>query len=231
MDPTFCGVHLIFSSKEAIILGVVLHSRPHWYKLYSLGFCRPSFWISTNLVRWLGLAGFQQKWISSKVWLHNPGTSWKMVSNQCSILPRYQPISHTSCLACSILSFSGSPANTAIPPPFICWAASCGQLLSMRRVSVWEVLDSAGIAWCSGVACGNTFLLEKPWQEYSFFFVVLTMIVCTHVFLTAGNEIVSKIKSGKVVNGQVNSCRAKIFIFTVADIAEEVAVWSQKQPC
>lgn len=151
-----------------------------------------------------------------------------MVSNQCYILPHCQSISHTSSLACSILFFSGPPANAATPPPFICWAASCEQLVSMRRASVWEVLHSPG----SLVQWGGMWKRCSAGKAvFSFFFVVLAVIMCSHMFSTAANEIVSKIKSGKAVNGQVNFCRAKIFIFTVANTAEEVFVWSQKQTC
>lgn len=133
-----------------------------------------------------------------------------MVSNQCSVLPHCQSVS--THLPLHIL-FSSSQAPLQILLP--CLLSSAGQL-PVSILSAWggqvpEKLCQVFflVAWYGGVAHGNAVLLEKPCQEYSFFFVILTVVVCSHVFPTAANEIVSKIKRGKAVNGQVNSCRAK----------------------
>lgn len=61
MDPTLSGVCRIFSCKEAVMLGVVLHSRPHWCKMHSLGYHRAPFYISRSPVQQLGLGGLSTK--------------------------------------------------------------------------------------------------------------------------------------------------------------------------
>lgn len=112
-----------------------------------------------------------------------------MVSNQFYLTISQPPPR----LPLHLLLFSSPSVVTATPPPSICWKPTGEQLVSMRRASIWDALPSPGsLVWLGGM-WKHARLLEKAWWGHSFFFVVLGVIVCSQVFLTAANEFINKV--------------------------------------